>query len=57
MKYDVAIIYEGAIRTQVEAKDKNEAKQKAEKILNEITPEELTNNLIEIYVDGVQEVR
>lgn len=57
MKYEVHIHYEGGWSFEVNAKNKEEAEEKAFAEFDEISAEELIDNLADAFVDDCWEIK
>ena len=55
MKYNVVVHYEGGCLFEIEAKNKDEAKEKAEQMFADIPDSDLVANLADVFVDGCWE--
>lgn len=55
MKYYVVVHYEGDWRFEVEAENKNKAKEIAETEFEKLSDSELITNLADIFIDGCWE--
>lgn len=53
MKYNVIVHYEGGWKFEIEAKNIDEAKEIAEMKFDELSAQELVDNLADIYVCDV----
>ena len=56
-KFNVVVHYEGGWSFEVDAENKEEAKQKAEAMFSDISDRELVANLADVFVDDCWEIR
>jgi hypothetical protein len=55
-KFNVNVHYEGGWLFEIEAKNKEEAKKKAEQMFDDISDGELIANLADVFIDDCWEV-
>lgn len=56
-KFNVNVHYEGGWLFKIEAKNEDEAREKAEEMFSDISDSELVANLADIFIDDCWEVK
>ena len=56
-KYKVVVHYEGGWFFEVDAADEDEARKIAEEQFNELSAEELIDNLADVFIDASWEIK
>lgn len=56
-KYSVCIHYEGGFVLNIEAPNEDEAQDKAEQVIYNLTADDLMDNLADCFVDGIWETK